>query len=107
MALIKCKECGGEVSTKAKACPKCGAKVPRTKWWLWVPLGGFAVFVLGGMMLSANDPASGAKSTARSVIQLCWEDQRTKSNTPSLARAVASMCEGMERDFKAKYNTSP
>ena len=27
MALIKCTECGNEVSTKAKACPNCGAPV--------------------------------------------------------------------------------
>lgn len=27
MALIKCKECGSEVSSKADACPKCGARV--------------------------------------------------------------------------------
>lgn len=27
MALIKCKECGNNVSTKADACPKCGAKL--------------------------------------------------------------------------------
>jgi len=27
MALTKCNECGNEVSTKAKTCPKCGAKV--------------------------------------------------------------------------------
>lgn len=27
MALIKCKECGNEVSTEAKTCPKCGARV--------------------------------------------------------------------------------
>ena len=26
MALVKCGECGGEVSDKAIACPKCGAK---------------------------------------------------------------------------------
>lgn len=26
MAVVKCKECGGLVSTKAKACPSCGAK---------------------------------------------------------------------------------
>lgn len=26
MSLIKCKECGQEISTKADACPKCGAK---------------------------------------------------------------------------------
>lgn len=29
MALVKCKECGTEVSTEAKACPKCGAKPPQ------------------------------------------------------------------------------
>lgn len=28
MALITCKECGGQVSSKAAACPKCGAKPP-------------------------------------------------------------------------------
>ena len=27
MALIKCKECGSEVSSKAKTCPKCGIRV--------------------------------------------------------------------------------
>ena len=30
MALIKCKECGHEVSTEAKTCPNCGA-VPKKK----------------------------------------------------------------------------
>lgn len=29
MALVKCKECGSEVSTKAKKCPSCGAKAPK------------------------------------------------------------------------------
>lgn len=27
MALVKCKECGTEVSSKAETCPKCGARV--------------------------------------------------------------------------------
>ena len=27
MALVKCKDCGAEVSTDAKACPKCGARM--------------------------------------------------------------------------------
>jgi predicted amidophosphoribosyltransferase len=27
MALVKCKECGAEISSKADACPKCGARV--------------------------------------------------------------------------------
>ncbi|MFC2974707.1 hypothetical protein ACFOJE_21170 [Azotobacter bryophylli] len=29
MAIAKCKECGGQVSTSAKTCPHCGAKVRR------------------------------------------------------------------------------
>lgn len=45
MGLIKCKDCGSEVSSSAKSCPRCGAKVPRVKWWLWVPLGLGAAFI--------------------------------------------------------------
>ncbi|MCA0201326.1 MAG: zinc ribbon domain-containing protein [Proteobacteria bacterium] len=29
MALVKCKECGEQVSTSAQSCPKCGAKPPK------------------------------------------------------------------------------
>jgi hypothetical protein len=29
MALVKCKECGNAVSSKAQTCPKCGARVAR------------------------------------------------------------------------------
>ena len=37
MALTKCKECGNEISTKAEACPKCGAKRPKaTSGFTWI-----------------------------------------------------------------------
>ena len=32
MALIKCPECGKEVSDKAKTCPNCGCQLATTKW---------------------------------------------------------------------------
>lgn len=32
MALIECKECGADVSNKAKACPRCGAQVARKEF---------------------------------------------------------------------------
>lgn len=39
MALIKCKECGTEVSSKAKTCPKCGAKpTKKTSLITWFVL---------------------------------------------------------------------
>lgn len=44
MALIKCHECGAEVSTEAKACPKCGAKVRK-------PTSGALALLLGLMVI--------------------------------------------------------
>ena len=32
MALIKCSECGNDVSDKAKACPNCGCPVKAPIW---------------------------------------------------------------------------
>lgn len=40
MALEKCRECDNMISTSAKVCPKCGAKRPGSKFWMW------AIFVL-------------------------------------------------------------
>lgn len=48
MALVKCKECGAEISDKAAACPQCGAKFKRFKWWLWGPLAIFLAFLAFG-----------------------------------------------------------
>lgn len=53
MALIKCHECGADVSTEAKTCPKCGAK-PKTTTNKLAAIGGVALalfaiwFFLGG-----------------------------------------------------------
>lgn len=42
MAMTKCKECGADISTKAEACPKCGARQPRpTSGCAWL----VAIFV--------------------------------------------------------------
>lgn len=74
MALIKCKECGGEVSTKAKACPKCGAKVPRFKWWLWLPLGLIVFFF--SFPYIANDAAHRAAISARADCERVFPLER-------------------------------
>lgn len=55
MALIKCKECGSEVSTEAKACPKCGVKPPKKVGllgWIAVLFIGFIVFRCSSVMNS-------------------------------------------------------
>lgn len=50
MALIKCKECGTEVSSKAEICPKCGARVAAKPMGCGTLIG---VIFLGGIIISA------------------------------------------------------
>lgn len=106
MALIACKECGNQVSTKARACPGCGAKVPHTKWWLWGPLGVVVSVIVFGEV-AGNSPEGRAKAQARGAIDLCWKEQERKSLTPDTERFVASTCEMMERNFETKYGVRP
>lgn len=49
MALIKCKNCGGDISDKAVKCPHCGKRVQKNKLVLLMALVSMiAVLVLGG-----------------------------------------------------------
>lgn len=106
MALIACRECATEISTTAKACPRCGAKVPKTKWWLWVPLAAVAAFLGFGAVLS-NSPEGQAKASARRTIDLCWEEQKRKSFDAGTQRFVAGTCEMMETQFTQKFGHRP
>lgn len=55
MALVKCKECGNQVSVKAKACPSCGAVPPKkTSVVTWAVLGMIVMIVF----LSVGDDVS-------------------------------------------------
>ena len=44
MALKECKECGGQVSTKADVCPHCGAKKTESLGYALAPV--FLVLLL-------------------------------------------------------------
>jgi len=108
MAMTACRECGKEISTTAKACPNCGASVPRSGMpkWLWVPIGLVAGFVLM-LVIGALAPPPDEEDRARMTIKACWEQQGRKSNTPDTARGLAGACEWMEREFQAKYRHAP
>ena len=55
MALVKCKECGEQISTKAKSCPKCGATPPKkTSFVTWAVLVLIVLVVYGTMQEQAN-----------------------------------------------------
>lgn len=65
MALVKCKECGKEVSTQAKACPSCGAAAPKkTSLVTWIVLGFIVILAIGMCVGPGDKGSSGGGSTA-------------------------------------------
>lgn len=66
MALIKCSECGKEVSDKAATCPNCGNPIvanpteanpitiqqTRKKWKFWLAVA--VVIIIGGWLMMMN-----------------------------------------------------
>lgn len=67
--MTKCGECGHEISTTARACPSCGAARPRTKWWLWVPLGLVAAFVVFAAILPNKPGRFDAERVVSSLLK--------------------------------------
>jgi hypothetical protein len=57
MALQKCHECHREVSSEAKTCPSCGAKVrKKTSVLVWIIVGLVGFGVLSSMFAGTSDP---------------------------------------------------
>lgn len=59
--LVPCKECGHQISKRAKTCPGCGAKPKRTS-----PVAVLlAILLIPGMIISMTSGNSNAPSTSR------------------------------------------
>lgn len=90
MALKKCKECGEQISTKADACPKCGAKsAKKTSAFTWLALILIVLVVWAANMSPSSNSASsnssassGSSKTPKSVAvkapEPSWGNTRSK-----------------------------
>jgi hypothetical protein len=83
MALIKCKECGKEISNEAEACPHCGKKNKKAEG---LGCGTLIVVLIGGFILmsclggsSSNNSKSGDNSTSSQSSTNNSEDSTTVS----------------------------
>lgn len=95
MALMKCRECGKEVSTEAKACPHCGVASPTKK-----PAAGcFSVVVGAALLLWALSSIFGGSHSAKSSAPQI----ASGSSAPAAAAADRPMstCEETSDDVKA------
>lgn len=82
MALVKCKECGNQISKSAKACPQCGAKQKKQVGVLgWL----FALFVVLPVAwhLGSGSPGQGNQSTSAPAATSSKPDQPPPKPEPN------------------------
>ncbi|KES23077.1 MULTISPECIES: zinc ribbon domain-containing protein [Pseudomonas] len=91
MALMKCKECGSQVSTKAKACPTCGAKPPKKT------IGTLSGLIIIGLAVVVFSKIFGGGSSGSSANQVASAD---RCNDPTMAFV-------MSQNFAKKQLKSP
>ncbi len=100
MALTKCKECGSDVSTKADACPKCGAKRPRrTSLLAWlgalilVPSCGLGLVGMyrGSEQAAAQAASAAAVEAAKSPAQRAAESAQKAKDEADFQRAASAL----------------
>jgi hypothetical protein len=65
MALIKCRECGGEVSTEANNCPKCGAAVSKGTSRFTILVGGAFAIAVGSCIFQGDKAPESAAVNAQ------------------------------------------
>ena len=102
MALMHCKECSAEISSTANTCPKCGARLKRSKvWLLFIPIIAIALFLSYGAYINASRTPE-QRLEARAV-SLCYE--MVKKGSP-LYSGIAD-CVSMRSDYYKKWGENP
>ena len=89
MALIKCRECGREISSKSAACPGCGAPVkPKTN----VAAGCLAtvgiVVLIGILSQKHSSTAPGGSSTSQSSYSVGSPPRSVTTPSPTPSRQI-------------------
>jgi DNA-directed RNA polymerase subunit RPC12/RpoP len=91
MALIKCSECGREVSTQAKKCPQCGAKIKKPKKPVSSIVALFVVamgaFIIYGV-IKGNQQRDDKQSVEAARVAALTPEQRAQEKADSSKRGA-------------------
>ncbi len=107
MAMTKCKECGAALSTKAAACPQCGAKIKRTSVMTWLVTGFLGLVVVSTLpaILNGREAADkrqaeqAAAEAAKSPEQRKAEAEQKAKREAEFQRVVA-VAKGVKAGMK-------
>jgi hypothetical protein len=82
MAMVKCRECDKEVSSKAKTCPNCGVKNPQPQskfnLYLKLALGAFLVISMVKCINEGEDKEAQEAAEAQRIEASKTPEQRAK-----------------------------
>ena len=105
MALKKCKECGEQISTKAEACPKCGAKAPKkTSAVTWFVL----ILIIFGVYVANMSPTPSSNSSSSGNVT---SESKRKSKSAEVKTSKPTWGNTQSKDEmtgkRSSYATSP
>ena len=103
MALVACKECGKEVSKKAKVCPHCGFKPKRTSLFTWLVMIFVAVPIVIGIISTFIEKTPEQYAAER---QRSSESQRKAYASVIAERAIKAQLKAPSTaDFSGLFDT--
>ena len=104
MALIKCKECGKEISDQAKICPNCGAKtevLEQKRYNIIIAICiAIVVFIaiLSVYLIYTSNPIYKYKQEAISIL----ENYKNNKNLVSI-ESLSKQIDDLQKEFDKQY----
>lgn len=91
MAMIKCEECGAQVSTEAKACPSCGAKPKKPTSRLALGIAGLVLFGIIYGIATAPDPVAAPSKSPAEIAAAAAKEREFQAVAAQLRALKAAM----------------
>lgn len=104
MALIKCKECGKEISSQAESCPNCGRKKPRpTSVVTWIIAGILVCGVISAISESGKKDDQAAAEAEAKAAKLAIMTPEQRAAQAKHDADMAAMKAEVEEASNARY----
>ncbi len=101
--MTKCKSCGNDIATSAKACPNCGAKNNKPvfkKWWFWLIIVVLFIGVIGAAGSSDDSGSSSSSSGENDAVQMT--EAAIVVSADDLIRAYVNNSVSADAQYKGK-----
>ena len=101
--MTKCKSCGNDIASSAKACPNCGAKNSKPifkKWWFWVIIVVLLIAIIGA---AGGDDTGSSSASGNDVVQST--EAAIKVSADDLIRAYVNNSVSADAQYKDKLVT--